>query len=290
MKLGLVFTIAALVAAVLGSSVCAEEPAVAKPVKTGYAPVNGLQMYYEIYGPDRGQTPLVLLHGGGSTIETSFGSVIGELAKTRRVIAFEQQGHGHTADIEERPLSFEQSAQDTVELLKYLGIPRADLCGYSNGGTIALYTTVLHPDRVRKLVLISASFSKEGLSPQLLEAFKTASADNIPPELREAYLKVAPHPEQLPLLVKKSVDRMLNYKDLRAEQIQAIESPTLVINGDNDVILPEHAVKLYHLLPQAQLAIFPGTDHMQIVKRADGLLTIIPAFLDSSSTEIPAQK
>src|ERR1051326_8104001 len=125
----------------------------APPARTGYAPVNGLRLYYEIHGPaNPTQPPLVLLHGGGDTIETSFGHVLPALARTRRVIAFEQQGFGHTADIAERPFGFEQSADDTAALLEYLHIERADLCGFSNGGTIALQVAIRHPQVVRKLV------------------------------------------------------------------------------------------------------------------------------------------
>ena len=134
----------------------------AKPVKSGYAPVNGLQMYYEIHGAGK---PLVLLHGGGSTIETSFGRVIDSLAKTRQVIAFEQQGHGHTADIAQRPFTFEQSAEDTAALLKYLHIDQADFFGYSNGGNIALLMGIRHPDMVRKLIVESAMYKRDGLAP-----------------------------------------------------------------------------------------------------------------------------
>src|SRR5262245_6839298 len=117
-----------------------------------YASVNGLRMYYEIHGVANDRTPLVLLHGGGSTIDTSFGNVLPALARTRRVIAFEQQGHGHTADVD-RPFSFEQSAEDTAALLKSLKIERADFFGYSNGGNIALLMGIRHPEMVRKLVV-----------------------------------------------------------------------------------------------------------------------------------------
>ena len=122
----------------------------------GYAPVNGLRMYYELYGTADGKSPpLVLLHGGGSTIETTFGKVLPSLAKTRRVIAFEQQGHGHTADIADRPFSFEQSADDTAALMDHLKVEKADFFGFSNGGNIALQIAIRHPSRARKLVVAS---------------------------------------------------------------------------------------------------------------------------------------
>src|SRR5512141_941879 len=130
-------------------------------VKSGYAPVNGLKMYYEVHGHADGKIPpLVLLHGGGSTIQTSFGKVLPALARNRQVIAFEQQGHGHTADIADRPFTFEQSADDTAELLRQLHIDKADFCGYSNGGQIALQIAIRHPNLIRKLVLVSTFYRR----------------------------------------------------------------------------------------------------------------------------------
>lgn len=253
--------------------------------KRGYAPVNGLDMYYEIHGTANGQNPpLVLLHGGGSTIDTSFGKVLQTFAKTRRVIAFEQQGHGHTADID-RPFTFEQTADDTAALLRHLKIERADFFGYSNGGNVALQFAIRHADSVRKLVLASAMFEHDGLYPELWESIQHATPQNMPAELRDAYLKVAPNPEELPSFVAKSVNRMLEFKDWRPEDIKSINAPTLVINGDADVVRPEHAVLMFRLLPHSQLAIFPGTDHMALMERSDWLGSMIEAFLDAPMPE-----
>ena len=253
----------------------------AREVKSGYAPVNGLKMYYEIHGAADGKNPpLVLLHGGGSTIETSFGKVIQSFAKTRLVIAFEQQGHGRTADID-RPFSFEQSADDTAALLRHLKIERADFFGYSNGGNIALRIPIRHPKLVRKLIVASAMFKRDGLYPEFWESMKHATLEGMPGELKEAYVKVAPHPEQLQTFHDKSVKRMLEFKDWRPEDIRSIEAPTMIIIGDADIVRPEHAVEVFRLLPHAQLAVLPGTDHMGIVNRADLLLPMITAFLDA---------
>ncbi|PWB63763.1 MAG: alpha/beta hydrolase [Deltaproteobacteria bacterium] len=252
------------------------------PVKSGYAPVNGLKMYYEIYGAPNGRTPpLVLLHGGGSTIETSFGNVLPTFEKTRRVIVFEQQGHGRTADIADRPFSFEQSADDAAALLRHLKIERADFFGYSNGGSIALQIAIRHPALVRKLVVASAMFKRDGLYPEFWESMKHASLGNMPAELREAYLKAAPHPEQLQTFHDKSVRRMLEFKDMRDEDIRSIAAPTLVMVGDADVVRPEHAMEMFRLLSHAQLAVLPGTDHMAIVKRTDWEVSMIEGFLDA---------
>jgi len=253
----------------------------AAPGPGRYAPVNGLRMYYEIHGVGNGrQPPLVLLHGGGSTIGTSFGRVLPAFAKARQVIAFEQQGHGHTADVD-RPFSFEQSAEDTAALLKYLHVDRADFFGYSNGGNIALLMGIRHPEMVRKLIVESAMFKRDGLVPGFWDSMRQATLQSMPGELREAYLKEAPHPEALPAFHDKCRDRMLEFKDWRPEDIQSIGAPTLVMIGDADIIRPEHAVEMFRLLPHGQLAVLPGTDHMTIVKRADWQVSMIESFLDA---------
>jgi pimeloyl-ACP methyl ester carboxylesterase len=251
-------------------------------VKSGYAPVNGLGMYYEIHGASNGKTPpLVLLHGGGSTIDSSFGTVLQSFARTRQVVAFEQQGHGRTADID-RPFSFEQSADDAAALLRHLKIERADFFGYSNGGNIALQVAVRHPGLARKLVVASAMFRRDGLSPEFWESMKRATLDGMPAELREAYLRVSPHPGQLQTFHDKSVKRMLEFKDWRPEDIQKIGAPTMVMVADGDIVRPEHAVEMFRLLPHAQLAVLPGTDHMTLVNRAEWQVSMIEAFLDAS--------
>jgi len=250
-------------------------------VQSGYAPVNGLKMYYEIHGTANGNNPpLVLLHGGGSTIGTSFGKVLRPLAETRQVIAFEQQGHGHTADID-RPFSFEQSADDAAALLRHLKIGNADFFGYSNGGNIALQIAIRHPELVRKLVVASAMFKRDGLSPEFWESMKRATLQSMPAELREAYLRVAPHPEQLPAFHDKSVRRMLEFKDWGPEELRKIGAPTMVMIADGDIVRPEHAVEMFRLLPHAQLAVLPGTDHMTLVNRAEWQVSMIKAFLDA---------
>jgi pimeloyl-ACP methyl ester carboxylesterase len=255
----------------------------AAPVNPGYAPVNGLRLYYEIHGAaNPAQPPLVLLHGGGDTIETSFGHVLPALARTRQVIAFEQQGYGHTADVD-RPFSFEQSADDTAALLAYLHIEHADLFGFSNGGTIALQVAIRHPGVVRKLVAASAFFKRDGGYPWFWEAMKNARLENMPLELQEAYRKVAPHPENLRSFHDKAAQRMRDFKDIPDNAIRAITAPTLVLVGDVDVVRPEHAVELFRLLPHAQLAILPGTDHMALMTRTDLLVTMLSRFLDGAA-------
>jgi pimeloyl-ACP methyl ester carboxylesterase/ketosteroid isomerase-like protein len=225
----------------------------------GNASVNGLKMYYEIHGVTGGKNlPLVLLHGGGSTIETTFGKVLPSFAKHRQVIAFEQQGHGRTADIVDRPFTFEQSADDTVALMDRLGIEKADCLGFSNGGNIALQIAIRHPSRVRKLVVASAMFKRDGLYLEFWEFMKRSTLEAMPNELKEAYRKLSPHPERLPTFHDKCAKRMLEFKDWRGEDIEAIQVPTLLMIGDADCVRPEHAVEMFRLLPHAQLAVLPG--------------------------------
>ena len=246
--------------------------------RSGYAAVDGLSLYYEIHG--EGGVPLVLLHGGGSTIDSSFGKVIEGYARTRKVVAFDQQGHGRTADVD-RPFRFEQSADDAAALLRHLGIEKADFLGYSNGGHIAIEVALRHPEMVRKLVLESANFNRDGCDPGFWESFKDAKIDAMPAELKEAYTRVAPRPGDLPVFFRKSVDRMLHFQGWTDEQMRSIQVPTLVLAGDRDILSPEHAVRAYRLLPHGQLAILPGVDHMTIVGRADLLTPIVLSFLDA---------
>jgi len=251
-------------------------------VRSGYAPVNGLRLYYEVHGPADGRkTPLVLLHGGGSTIQTSFGSTLPLLARDRQVVAFEQQGHGHTADIPDRPFTFEQSAEDTVALLRYIKVGKADFVGYSNGGNIAIQIALSHPEVVNRLVLVSAMFSRDGCEPAFWESFKHAQLKDMPAELREAYLRVAPHPEDLSSFFAKSVQRMLDFKGWTPGEIESITAPTLVIIGDHDIVRPEHAVRMLRLLPHSRLAVLPDTNHMTIVTRSGWLVSMIEPFLDA---------
>jgi len=263
------------------------------PVQTGYAPVNGLNMYYEIHGAGQ---PLVLLHGAFSAIGTSFGTILPGLAQTRQVIAFELQAHGHTADID-RPLTLEHMADDTAAALEHLGIEHADIFGYSVGAAVALRLALRHPHVVRKLVLASISYTKSGLHPGLMEGLA-----DMKPEMmfgspwHEEYIRMAPNPDDFATLFAKKTEMDRGIQDLPAEAIQAIKAPTLLIIGDSDIIRPEHAVEMFRLLgggvagdlaglPNAQLAILPGTTHVTVVQRADLLLTIIPPFLDAPMPE-----
>jgi pimeloyl-ACP methyl ester carboxylesterase len=256
--------------------------------KTGYVPVNGLEMYYEIHGEGR---PLLLLHGGMITIDLSFGAILPDLAKTRQVIAVEQQAHGHTADVD-RPLTFEQMADDTAAVLRHLGIENTDVFGFSDGGNVALGLAIRHPELVRKLVVAGTNFNNDGLYPEALAGMEHITAADMPPEMREPYERVAPRPEDFGVLLAKVVQQALAFKGWRPEEIRAIQAPALVMVGDADIIRPEHAVELFRLLgggvpgdmmeaPPTRLAILPGTTHIGFMERGSLVLSMIEEFLDA---------
>jgi pimeloyl-ACP methyl ester carboxylesterase len=226
----------------------------------------------------------VLLHGGGDTIETSFGHVLPEFARDRQVIAFEQQGYGYTADIADRPFSFEQ--EDTAALLQYLHVDQADVLGFSSGGTIALPVAIRHLRMVRKLVIASGFFSRDGGNPAFWNEFAHAQPQDMPKELRDGYLAVAPYPENLQIFFGKVVQRMRDFKDIPTDTIRGIRAPSLVIIGDADVVRPEHGVEEFSLLPHARLAVLPGTDHMTLMSRSEWLLPMVDDFLDAPMPKI----
>jgi len=219
-----------------------------------YAQVNGLNLYYELHGNGM---PLVLLHGGGSTIETSYGRILPQLAATRMVIAIELQAHGHTQDID-RPLSFEQDADDVAALLGQLQIERADIMGFSNGGTTSLQIAIRHPRLVNKLVLASTTYRRDGLQAGFFDGFGGATLEMMPQPYKEAYLKANPDPKGLQAMFDRDVARMVAFRDIPDPAIRGIGAASLVINADQEVVTVEHALALSRLLPNARLAILPG--------------------------------
>jgi pimeloyl-ACP methyl ester carboxylesterase len=219
-----------------------------------YANVNGLKMYYEVYGNG---FPLVLIHGGGSTIGTTFGRILPALAKTHKVIAVEMQAHGHTADID-RPLSFGQDADDVAELLKQLHISKADIFGFSNGASTTLELAIRHPDLVNKIIVASTMYKKDGAYPWFWDMMSHPTFEGMPQALKDAYLKINPDTNALYTMYKRDVARMQSFKDIKEEDIKAIKAPALIIIGDKDVVRPEHAVEMWHQMQHAQLMILPG--------------------------------
>lgn len=220
-----------------------------------YAKVNGLEMYYEVHGDG---FPLVLIHGGGSTIGTTFGRILPTLAKTHKVIAVEMQAHGHTKDID-RPLSFEHDADDVAELLRQLHIDKADIFGFSNGANTTLQIAVRHPQIVRKIVVASTMFKKSGAVPGFWDGLAHATFEGMPQPFKDAYLQINPGDSAgLHRMYERDVARMQSYAEMTDAQITSITAPALIMAGDHDVLTPEHAVEMYRLMPHASLAMFPG--------------------------------
>lgn len=219
-----------------------------------YAIVNGLKMYYEIHGQG---SPLVLLHGGGSTIESNYGKILPLLSQNYQVIAVELQAHGRTGD-RDKHLSFEQDADDVAELLRQLKIKKANFMGFSNGATTCLQIAVRHADLVNKLILASVIYQREGIPPAFWEGMQKASLDNMPQPLKDAYFKVNNDTAGFVKMFNRDVARMQNFKGIDDSDLKNILVPVLIINGDSEIVLPEHALKIYRILPNAHLAIIPG--------------------------------
>jgi pimeloyl-ACP methyl ester carboxylesterase len=264
-----------------------------------YASVNGLRMYYEIHGEGR---PLVLLHGAFSNINSDFGKILPRFARTRRVIAVELQAHGRTADID-RPLTYEQMADDVAELLRQLKVDSADFFGYSMGGAVATVLAARYPSAARKVVFMGgAAYSPEGLHPGLLEFEATMKPEHFAgtPWLKE-YQRIAPRPEDFPKLVERIRQLDLNWKGWPAETLQSIKAPVMIIVGDADVVRLEHVVQMFRLfgggvagdmvgVPNAQLAVLPGTTHVTIVEKTDWLYSMATAFFEAPPAKTAVAK
>jgi len=244
--------------AILMSLSCAAH---AKESEMGaFAPINGINLYYEIHGQsDKDHpVPLLLIHGGGSTIESNFADLLPLLSRTRQVIAIEEAGHGHTKATS-RPFTFENTADDVAALLNFLHLPQADVLGFSNGGTTALHLAIRHPDKVRRLIIASSNYRRDGMPDGFFDGMKNATLEVMPEPLKAADRKINPDPAHLQALFLQDKQRMMNFKDISDDQIRAIHAPTLVLDGDHDVVKPEHALQLSRTLPNARLVILPST-------------------------------
>ncbi|HEM45977.1 MAG TPA: alpha/beta hydrolase [Alphaproteobacteria bacterium] len=225
-------------------------------LESGHVAVNGISMYYELHGAGEG-VPLVLLHGGGSTIEVTFGRILPFLAVSRRVIAVEEQGHGRTTD-RDAPVRFESSADDVAALLGALRVHTADIFGFSNGASVALQVAIRHPQLVRKLVFASSMTRRDGARPEFWEAMEGAEFSNMPQPLKDAFLRVNSDERQLRAMHDKDAERMRSFTDVPDEKVRSVRAPTLIVVGDQDIVTPEHAIELTRLLPRARLLVLPG--------------------------------
>ena len=267
-----------------------------KPV-TGYAPVNGLKMYYEIHGKG---DPVVLLHGSFMTITNNWtapwgsgaANWIDELSKTRKVIAIEMQGHGRTADIK-RDFSYENLADDVAALLVHLNIPRADVIGYSMGGGVAMQCAIRHPEKVRKVVIISSAFRRDGWLKETNDAVLKITAEAFKGSPIEAeYKKLSPTPSEFPGFVKHLVAMAPKPYDFGADKLKATKAPMFFIHGDADGVRLDHISEVFSLKgggisgdlgtrSASRLAILPGTTHVTLINQIGIIVPMINDFLDA---------
>lgn len=283
--------IAALIFTVLlSTAVSAQIP---KPT-TGYAPVNGLKMYYEIHGSGSGE-PLVLLHGSFMAIPNNWTGWIGEFSTTRKVIAVEMQGHGRTADIN-RDFSYENLADDIAAMLDYLKIKQADLLGYSMGGGVAMQVAIRHPEKVRKVVSISAFFRHDGLVKEALDVFPQLTADTFKGSpIETEYKKLSPTPNEFSTFVKRVRDGiMMKPYYFGADKLKATKAPFLFIHGDADGVRLDHIAEMFRLKggeihgdlrprSESRLAVLPNTTHITLMEKGNVIIPLVNDFLDAKS-------
>jgi pimeloyl-ACP methyl ester carboxylesterase len=256
---------------------------------SGYAPVNGLNMYYEVHGTG---DPVVLLHGSFMTITNNWTGWIGELSKTRQVIAVELQGHGRTADIR-RDFSYENLADDVAALLDHLKIPSADLIGYSMGGGVAMQCAIRHPDKVRKVVSISGVFRHDGWVKEALDLLPQLTSEALkdsPIEIE--YKRLSSTPTEFSSFVRRVLAMDLKPYDFGADKLKATKAPMLFIHGDADGVRLEHIAEMFRLKggeifgdvrarSASRLAILPNTTHITLMERMPVIVPMVNDFLDA---------
>jgi pimeloyl-ACP methyl ester carboxylesterase len=261
---------------------------------TGYAPVNGLKMYYEIQGSGE---PVVVLHGAFMAITDDWRVWINELAKTRKVIAVEMQGHGRTADIK-RDITYENLSDDVAALLEYLKIERADIIGYSLGGGVALNCAIRHPNKVRKVVSISAVLRRDGWVKEGVDALSNLTAEAFKGSpIETEYKKLSPTPNEFPVFVKHIVALASKPYDFGADKLKATKAPFFFIHGDADGVRLDHIAEMYRLKggdlhgdmrphPESRLAILPDTTHVTLMNRMTTIVPMVNDFLDAKAQKL----
>ncbi len=281
-------TLAAIISTVLLSPAASAQ---AQKPRTGYAPVNGLKMYYEIHGSG---APLVLLHGSYMTITNNWTGWLGELSKTRKVIAVEVQGHGRTADIT-RDFSYENLADHIAAMLDYLKIKQADVLGYSMGGGVAMQVAIRHPDKVRKVVSVSAVFRHDGWVKEALDVFPKLTAETFKgPPIETEYKKLSPTPSAFPTFVKRVIAMDLKPYDFGADKLKGTRAPFLFIHGDADGVRLDHIAEMFRLKgdqifgdmrprSESRLAVLPNTTHVTLMEKADAIIPIVNDVLDAKA-------
>jgi pimeloyl-ACP methyl ester carboxylesterase len=288
-------TAASILTVLLSAAVSAQGQ---KPT-TGYGPVNGLKMYYEIHGGGRGE-PLVLLHGSYMTITNNWTGWIGDFSKTRKVIAVEMQGHGRTADID-RDFSYENLADDIAAMLDYLKIDQADLLGYSMGGGVAMQVAIRHPEKVRKVVSISAVFQHDGWVKEALDVFPQLTAGMFKGSpIETEYKKLSPTPTAFPNFVKRVIAMDLKPYDFGADKLKATRAPFLFIHGDADGVRLDHISEMFRLKggeifgdmrprSDSRLAVLPNTTHVTLMEKRNAIIPMVTDFLEAKSQKDRAE-
>jgi pimeloyl-ACP methyl ester carboxylesterase len=248
----------------------------------GYAPVNGLKMYYEIEGTG---DPLVYIPPafGFAGLE-SFPALV----QSHSVITVDLQGNGRTADTPDRPISIEQYAKDVVGLLEYLGISKADFFGESYGANAAVMIAVRYPELVGRVATYGATFGPPqiALNPETthFDQPPTADSSNIQFQ-RENYKNVAPDPDYWPKIFDKVGS--IQWRGFSKEELASIKAPILIIVGDHDFVRPEHSVESFRLIPNAELAVIPDASHFVLFSEQERVIPVVKRFLEKPEKRIP---
>lgn len=291
---GLLVAAAALLATPAAALAQGAAPAALAPVKTGHVEAGGVDYHYQVFGQGE---PLLLLHGGlGST--DMFQPILPALAAHRQVIGVDLQGHGRTP-LGDRPFSLVAMGDDMAAVLDAVGVRQADVFGYSLGGGVAFQLAAQHPDRVRRLALMSAGYAQDGFYPEMLPQQAAVGAGmaemmkNTP--MYQSYAAVAPKPEDFPRLLDAIGGLMRTPYDWSAD-VAKLTMPVMLVYGDSDMYRPEHIVKFYQLLggglrdagwqrehmAKNRLAILPGLTHYDIFLSPAVPATVLP-FLDGTA-------
>ena len=274
-----------------------------KPSREGYLPINGLNLYYEVYGVlGASRSPLLLIPGAFMATD-SMTAWIEAFARERTVIAFDQQGHGRTPD-SSREMSYEQFADDAAELLCALGVRRTDVMGYSQGGGVALQLAIRHPSSVGKVVSMSATFRRDGWYPSVFDAIRGLTAEAFAgTAVEKTFMEHAPDRGAFDTYVEKMKNLNINDQNISDEEMRSISAKTMVIVGDADSVKLEHALAMFQLrgggdeeaaasgamqtVPDARLVVLPATSHIGVLGESDLLVPMVSAFLDDLPPRTP---
>ena len=278
-------------------------PAIPAAARTGYVEVDGTRRYYEVHGDlASGKTPLLVMHGAFMSTD-GMALLVDGFAKSRPVIAFDARGHGRTGDVP-GPISYELLADDAAGVIAALGVAKADVLGYSMGGTTAIGVAIRHPERVRKVVTISGPYSREGMFPEVRQVFEMWTPTMFAGSPMDAeFRRISPTPDSLPALVRKLKAVAVTPYGWAEDRIRALDNPTMILIGDADGIQLEHALKLFALRggvnvqaavtstlaapPRARLAVLPATTHVGMMARPQLIVDLVTEFLDDAAAPMP---